>query len=572
MKSWLRPSSSSTTWATQRTPARHGCLRSCASRQSSHMCDAWMYASPPGKLIHWDPRGRWIRISLGPLRPKCFHVHRLPRSAHWVPFGGGYGCIPASQRGQPATPPEMAQIYIRSSGCSSWDVRVGIDAGITAAGSPANPTRLHLVRPAIAWTGLSPRFVAHRPLLLERRSPPHPSCEDLPAAASWCIYRSLAEDRTVPASPRAPPLWRHPRAPRWRLAGWRRRPRGSRRAAGSGRPAARAARRWRACAWSWRGGGGRTTSGDLRRAQVAVYRELAADQAAAQSFLREEGVQIEDMVGLRPRVALRRLVRSAEPDDEWHVAVRSAPLELAVERVVVQALSFKDQGWGNSKGRIGLALLDAGGALMTRCDLFGTYRSPGYAYGDSPQRALESDEEVVARAVPGCSYRLEYVVGGGGGHSVSIVQLLCKIYPAGWTEDLASHRLRDPEGDAGLYLGPVDGGGRAHGEGRLEYDDGDTFVGGFEGGSLREGVLYGRRGREDLMLQGTWVQGTPPPGSRQALRQRYPREADWLVEEPSFPAGFDGRLRRGDSDGDEDENEVRFEDDGLDDTSMASST
>lgn len=283
---------------------------------------------------------------------------------------------------------------------------------------------------------------------------------------------------------------------------------------------------------------------DLRQAQRAVYRELATDQAAAQRFLQEEGLQLEDLVGLHPRVALRRSVDSTEEDDEPHTAVQSAPLEFAVQRVVVQALLFQDQGWGNCKGRLGLALLDADGAVMARCDLFGTYRSEGYAHGDSPERVLGPDEEVVARAVPGCSYRLEYVVGGGGGHSVSIVQLLCKIYPTGWTEDLASHRLLDPEEDEGLYLGPVDGAGRAHGKGRLEYDDGDTFVGEFRDGSLREGVMYDRRGREDLMLLGRWVQGTPPAGEEQRLRQMYPLQADWLVEEPSV----DGQIHAEDSD------------------------
>ena len=51
-------------------------------------------------------------------------------------------------------------------------------------------------------------------------------------------------------------------------------------------------------------------------------------------------------------------------------------------------------------------------------------------------------------------------------------------------------RIRDMDGDEGVYEGQLDSEGRAEGKGRLQYDEGLLFVGRFSKGIQQKGVLY----------------------------------------------------------------------------------
>lgn len=274
---------------------------------------------------------------------------------------------------------------------------------------------------------------------------------------------------------------------------------------------------------------------DLKVLRQIAWREVCRcnDPEAIQRFFEQEGIGPEDVRDLRPVLLYRAWLVDDTEDDEWHAMQRSMPLEGAVAKVRVTVSRFEDQGWGNTKGRLGLALYDAGGAFVARCNLFGTYRSEGYGYGRSPSRDLDETEEVVARAQPGFSYSVEYTVGGGGGHSLSVRSLFCKIFPVGWiAPGMASCRMADPEGDEGLYTGPADGDGKPHGFGELEYDDGELFVGLFDHGTMVEGAHRHGEREVSTMSSGRWTANVDPE-----LLEKYPQnvivigDSDWEADE-----------------------------------------
>jgi len=69
-------------------------------------------------------------------------------------------------------------------------------------------------------------------------------------------------------------------------------------------------------------------------------------------------------------------------------------------------------------------------ACLARSNIYGTYRSEGYKHGKTPpSKTYGPDDEVVSKATPGCTYRLEYTVGGGGGHCIRVKNWECKIFP-----------------------------------------------------------------------------------------------------------------------------------------------
>eukprot|EP00588_Corethron_pennatum_P016739 CAMPEP_0194303360 /NCGR_PEP_ID=MMETSP0171-20130528/1231_1 /TAXON_ID=218684 /ORGANISM="Corethron pennatum, Strain L29A3" /LENGTH=746 /DNA_ID=CAMNT_0039054221 /DNA_START=71 /DNA_END=2312 /DNA_ORIENTATION=- len=250
---------------------------------------------------------------------------------------------------------------------------------------------------------------------------------------------------------------------------------------------------------------------DLFSFQRLVYEEIQSDLEEVTRFCAEEGICHEDLTRkLKPVTLLVGSLHDREQDHEWRCALKSDSLTSKVSSVRVHAGSFEDQNWGNIKGMLGLALYDSDGVLVTRCNLFGTYRDTNYDYGDHPARVLNMQDEVVSMARPGFTYALEYRVGGGGGHSLHVTQWYCKIFPLGFlpsSESMHSYTMHDPEGDAGLFTGKLDRNGKGHGLGELVYYDEDIFIGEFSHGSLKTGVLYkkGKKGRY-TMKEGQWSQ------------------------------------------------------------------
>lgn len=110
-------------------------------------------------------------------------------------------------------------------------------------------------------------------------------------------------------------------------------------------------------------------------------------------------------------------------------------------------------------------------------------------------------------------------------------------------------RMADPEGDAGIYRGLGDAEGKAHGAGRLDYDDQQTFVGQFEHGAMTTGVVYDSAGKAVFtMTNGKWdsslmeplVINFPRPKNEQAcdfnFEKMAPRMA--LIDIPSEGAYY----------------------------------
>jgi len=249
---------------------------------------------------------------------------------------------------------------------------------------------------------------------------------------------------------------------------------------------------------------------DLFPFQRLVYEEIRSNPKEVSCFCAEEGISEEDLTKvLTPMTLLVEKLYDDEVGGEWRCALTSNVLESRISSVRVHAGMFKDQNWGNKKGKIGLALYDADGKLVTRCDLFGTYRSDGYTYGDKPSRVLLMKDEIVSMARPGFKYALEYTVGGGGGHILAVNALYCKIFPLGYLPSqkfIQSCSMHDPEGDEGLYAGQVDKNGKAHGLGELVYYERYIFVGDFSHGTLKDGVLYKKNKIPFYAMQdGRWI-------------------------------------------------------------------
>lgn len=243
---------------------------------------------------------------------------------------------------------------------------------------------------------------------------------------------------------------------------------------------------------------------DLYRPRILAYRELGGDPEAIKQFFEIEQIGPSDVIDHRPILLCCGRIMERTADDVWHCAQRSEPIETTMERIVVRVGTFHDQGWGNQKANLGLALYDTEGVLVARCNIFGTYRTPGCTYPDTSSRALDETEEVVALARPGFTYSLEYTVGGGGGHSIEVVPFFCFIYPKA-SQSIVACRIADPEGDEGDYRGPKDSDGHATGYGELEYDDGDIFVGRFHNGGMLEGVVHRASSVQFTMKERCWT-------------------------------------------------------------------
>ena len=76
--------------------------------------------------------------------------------------------------------------------------------------------------------------------------------------------------------------------------------------------------------------------------------------------------------------------------------------------------------------------------LIARCNIYGTVRTPQFlsqhvanaATNRCHPRHLGPEEPVVALGQEGDVYKLQYTVGGGGGHSINISNWTCDVFDA----------------------------------------------------------------------------------------------------------------------------------------------
>jgi len=132
-----------------------------------------------------------------------------------------------------------------------------------------------------------------------------------------------------------------------------------------------------------------------------------------------------------------------EDDTQWHgrhkFALRSEPLKHEVEKIVVTVGHFEDQGWGGCQARLFIYLHDPSTDQQVAAKkIFGPLRTAEYdekKHRRSPSCTIGEEEPIVSLAQPGMVYKLKYQCGGGGGHSITVKNWCCKVFPKGWTTD-----------------------------------------------------------------------------------------------------------------------------------------
>lgn len=131
-------------------------------------------------------------------------------------------------------------------------------------------------------------------------------------------------------------------------------------------------------------------------------------------------------------IVLEASISDATPTDDLRPAARSKELHHPISRIEVSARTFRDQEWGYCKSNLFLTLKAPGegeSLVLARRNLYGTYRNGDYPHGARPPSiAFEADDDLVAKAEPGCFYEMEYTVGGGGGHKIVVQDWVCKIF------------------------------------------------------------------------------------------------------------------------------------------------
>lgn len=109
----------------------------------------------------------------------------------------------------------------------------------------------------------------------------------------------------------------------------------------------------------------------------------------------------------------------------WH----SERLPSKVESVSVKC-QWRDQDWGNKKGRMRAVLIREGEQKVV-VDLFGVCRADGRTGFKGAMKSLSSSHPLVSKAQPGDSIMVEFCVGGGGGHELHIKDFHCTIQMSG---------------------------------------------------------------------------------------------------------------------------------------------
>merc|ERR1719401_728517 len=178
----------------------------------------------------------------------------------------------------------------------------------------------------------------------------------------------------------------------------------------------------------------------LQELQLILGSEVLDDVAR----LSDTSVKDGDSLTLVKRVGVMQLLLERIHDDtQWHgkhkFALRSEPLCWEVEKVEVTVGNFQDQGWGGCQARLFIYLHDPTEKKdIAHMKIFGPLRTSQYderKHGRSPSCTIGEDEPVVALARSGMVYKLKYQCGGGGGHSITVQDWSCKVYPKFWSTD-----------------------------------------------------------------------------------------------------------------------------------------
>jgi len=111
--------------------------------------------------------------------------------------------------------------------------------------------------------------------------------------------------------------------------------------------------------------------------------------------------------------------------DEYASFCKSGPLAGKVASLQFE-IEWKDQDWGNKKGRIRVFLQRGPAELYVR-DIFGVCRADGRTGWKKVCRVFNGKDNLVANAQPGDRVEVQYLVGGGGGHELYVRNFRCMV-------------------------------------------------------------------------------------------------------------------------------------------------
>lgn len=224
------------------------------------------------------------------------------------------------------------------------------------------------------------------------------------------------------------------------------------------------------------------------QALTAVYLALSADGAGDNelgAFLDREGLRQEDLEFLlRPPTTLRVLrMASDRSTDGWHrLGLLQCPSGVVLLRARCQ---WRDQGWGNKKGRI-RAVLARGEARLYLEDLFGLCGDPDRPDRSSyalAERALDAPHPLLALARPGDAFLFEYFVGGGGGHQITIQDFVAEAVAGPMPGSAAANAAGSHDGQFNFqiemppaWFAPLLGRGQGSSEVEFMDNDGDHIA------------------------------------------------------------------------------------------------
>eukprot|EP00401_Gymnodinium_catenatum_P019780 CAMPEP_0117578180 /NCGR_PEP_ID=MMETSP0784-20121206/63851_1 /TAXON_ID=39447 /ORGANISM="" /LENGTH=272 /DNA_ID=CAMNT_0005377797 /DNA_START=87 /DNA_END=905 /DNA_ORIENTATION=+ len=171
---------------------------------------------------------------------------------------------------------------------------------------------------------------------------------------------------------------------------------------------------------------------------------LGADELEDRAVLSETSAKDGDSLTVVKHVGIMELIVARISDDtQWHgkhkFAIRSEPLLDEVEKIEVTVGDFQDQGWGGCQARLFIYLHNfKDDTVVASMKIFGPLRTAEYderKYGRSPSCTIGEEQPVVALAKTGMVYKLKYQCGGGGGHSITVKDWCCKIFPKSRSTD-----------------------------------------------------------------------------------------------------------------------------------------
>lgn len=184
---------------------------------------------------------------------------------------------------------------------------------------------------------------------------------------------------------------------------------------------------------------------------------------------------------IRPYILhVPKLQKKLNKGGAWIGVTQTGYLEDKVKSLMISVDEFLDE---KKKSNLGIALYDANGEFVVRCNIFGNRTKTKGNF-----RLITNEENIVAKARPGYFYQLQVAVNTGSTDVLQVKSWICKIFPA--STNVPIHQMVDNDGDKGYYFGPVNLQNKAHGKGILEYENGCTFVGLFAKGMLMKGAYY----------------------------------------------------------------------------------